>query len=173
MLFQAEGTVFLFNKPGRISKEISLDKITGIDCYYGNHINLKQFIVGIILTFLGIWIAVQAHKFYDTFGVILDYVDHSSGFSGATFLYLMLILAGVICVLTCYKYSFKMSVYASECSPSPIVLGQGATSPHGNAVLYSVVSAPTEDTNRMMNELGALVKDMQNMGDLAISKWKS
>ncbi len=156
MLFQAEGAGFLFGKPGRISKEISLDKITGLDCYYGINVSLKQLIAGIILTVLGIFSVVKVHGFY----------------SDSTLFYI-LFCVGIILMLTCHRRSFKMSVYASECSPSPIVLGEGAKSLHGNGVLYSVVSAPTEDTNRMMNELGALVKDIQTMGDLAISKWKS
>ena len=44
----------------------------------------------------------------------------------------------------------------SECSPSPINIGEGALSLQGNAVFYAIVSEPTSDTDRMMNEVGAL-----------------
>lgn len=38
---------------------------------------------------------------------------------------------------------------------------------------YAIVSEPTSDTDRMMNEVGALVHDLQTMGDMAVSKWKN
>lgn len=65
------------------------------------------------------------------------------------------------------------TIYASECSPSPINIGEGALSLQGNAVFYAIVSEPTSDTDRMMNEVGALVHDLQTMGDMAVSKWKN
>ena len=51
--------------------------------------------------------------------------------------------------------------------------GEGALSLQGNAVFYAIVSEPTSDTDRMMNEVGALVHDLQTMGDMAVSKWKN
>lgn len=50
MIFQAEGGTFFRS---RISKEISLDKVTGVDCYYGVNMKITQIIVGVILTILG------------------------------------------------------------------------------------------------------------------------
>lgn len=39
---------------------------------------------------------------------------------------------------------------------------------------FTLLSASrTSDTDRMMNEVGALVHDLQTMGDMAVSKWKN
>lgn len=38
----------------------------------------------------------------------------------------------------------------------------------GNGALKTLKSAPTQDTDRMINELGAVIHDLQTMGDAAI-----
>ena len=154
MIFQAEGGTFFRS---RISKEISLDKVTGVDCYYGVNMKITQIIVGIILTILG---------FY-AWGISSSYIG-----SGRFYSFLIMIL-GIVLIVSGIRKSFKLTIYASECSPSPINIGEGALSLQGNAVFYAIVSEPTSDTDRMMNEVGALVHDLQTMGDMAVSKWKN
>lgn len=154
MIFQAEGGTFFRS---RISKEISLDKVTGVDCYYGVNMKITQIIVGVILTILG---------FY-AWGISSSYIG-----SGRFYSFLIMIL-GIVLIVSGIRKSFKLTIYASECSPSPINIGEGALSLQGNAVFYAIVSEPTSDTDRMMNEVGALVHDLQTMGDMAVSKWKN
>ena len=151
MIFQAEGGSFI---KSRIAKEVSLDKVTGIDCYYGTNMKISQIIWGIVLLFLGIIL-----------GSIFR--GHGGGFWAVLFW-----VIGIILIVLGFRKSFKVTVYASECSPSPITVGLGAITLQGNAAFYATVSAPTKDTDRMMNELGALVHDMRTMGDMAIAKWK-
>ena len=43
----------------------------------------------------------------------------------------------------------------------------------GNGALYTLKSRPTVDTDRMIDELGALIQDLQTFGDQAITKWKN
>ena len=154
MIFQAEGGTFFRS---RISKEISLDKVTGVDCYYGVNMKITQIIVGVMLTILG---------FY-AWGIGSAYIG-----SGRFYAFLLMIL-GIVLVASGIRKSFKLTIYASECSPFPINIGEGALSLQGNAVFYAIISEPTRDTDRMMNEVGALVHDLQTMGDMAISKWKN
>lgn len=147
LLFQAEGGNILYS---RISKEIALDKVTGLDCYYGTNINFIFLILGIVL-------------FGGSFSIMKE-VDIFAG--------LLVLVLGAALVYFAFRKSFNVTVYASECAPTPIAVGEGAITLQGNAVFYAVVSKPTEDTNRMMTELGALVHDLQSMGDMAIDKWK-
>ena len=147
VLFQAEGGDFFRS---RISKEISLDKVTGVDCYYGTNINIMQIILGVCVFILGL--------------VILGIKP---------WLGIAMVVGGVALVFLAINTSFKLTIYASECSPSPITIGAGAISIQGNAAFYAIVSQPTRDTDRMMNEVGALVHDLQTMGDMAVSKWKN
>lgn len=118
---------------------------------------ITQIIVGVMLTILG---------FY-AWGIGSAYIG-----SGRFYAFLLMIL-GIVLVASGIRKSFKLTIYASECSPSPINIGEGALSLQGNAVFYAIISEPTRDTDRMMNEVGALVHDLQTMGDMAISKWKN
>lgn len=154
MIFQAEGGDFFRS---RISKEISLDKVTGIDCYYGMNIKASQIILGVLLIIIG---------FYG-----LGINQRLGG--GVGFYCFIIIIAAILLIISSFRKSFKLTVYASECNPSPITIGEGAISLQGNAAFYAIVSAPTSDTDRMINEVGALVHDLQTMGDMAVSKWKN
>lgn len=154
MTFQAEGGGFFRS---RISKEISLDKITGVDCYYGTNLKMAQIVFGVILLIYG-FIIMGINQRFD---------------AGMGFLSFLMIVLGIVLIIFSIKKSFKLTVYASECSPSPISIGEGAISIHGNTAFYAIVSEPTSDTDRMIDEIGALVHDLQTMGDMAISKWKN
>lgn len=154
MTFQAEGGGFFRS---RISKEISLDKITGVDCYYGTNLKMAQIVFGVILLI---------------YGFIIMGINQRFG-AGMGFLSFLMIVLGIVLIIFSIKKSFKLTVYASECSPSPISIGEGAISIHGNTAFYAIVSEPTSDTDRMIDEIGALVHDLQTMGDMAISKWKN
>lgn len=128
MIFQAEGGTFFRS---RISKEISLDKVTGVDCYYGVNMKITQIIVGVILTILG---------FY-AWGINSSYIG-----SGRFYSFLIMIL-GIVLIVSGIRKSFKLTIYASECSPSPINIGEGALSLQGNAVFYAIVSEPTTESS--------------------------
>ena len=65
-----------------------------------------------------------------------------------------------------------MEIHTGNFTASGISLGSSPTSSLGNTALYTLVGRPTKDTDQMMNELGAMVKDLQTMGDLAIKKWQ-
>ena len=37
--------------------------------------------------------------------------------------------------------------------------------------MFAIIGQPTSQTNQMMAELGALIIDLQTLGDLAYEKW--
>lgn len=42
----------------------------------------------------------------------------------------------------------------------------------GQGAMFAEIANPTDETEAMMNELGAIVLDLKTLGDHAISKWK-
>lgn len=49
-------------------------------------------------------------------------------------------ILGIVLIVSGIRKSFKLTIYASECSPSPINIGEGALSLQGNAV-FTLLSA--------------------------------
>ena len=73
---------------------------------------ITQIIVGVILTILG---------FY-AWGISSSYIG-----SGRFYSFLIMIL-GIVLIVSGIRKSFKLTIYASDCSPSPITIGEGALS---------------------------------------------
>lgn len=132
----------------RIAKEVVLDSVSGLDCSYGTNIHLRRLILGIIVVLLGL-----TGRFNSLFQIIV-------------------ILVGVYLVVTSFRKTFMLAIYSSKTSSSPISIGEGIRSLLGNEAVYTLVSEPTQDTDRMLNELGAMVQDLQTLGDYAVTKWK-
>ena len=145
ILFQAQAAT------SRIAKEVVLDSVSGLDCYYGLNINIGNIILGALLVI---------------FGLFALFINDSLAPVG-----LILIALGVVLIVSSIRKSFFLSIFSSKANGSPISLGAGARSLVGNGALYALVSEPTADTDRMLNELGALVQDLQTLGDHAIEKW--
>lgn len=132
----------------RIAKEVVLDSVSGLDCAYGTNINLRRLIIGIIIALLGL-----VGRWNSMFQVVI-------------------ILVGIYLIITSFRKTFMLSIYSSKTSSSPISIGEGIRSLLGNEAAYTLVSEPTPDTDRMLNELGAMVQDLQTLGDYAVTKWK-
>jgi len=156
----------------RVTKEVTLSKITGLDCFYGTNLSVPKLIAGILCAILALT-------------VLFSRVNSSASgflrmfFSSAMLIIVKLIVTAVLGYIAyrlikgCLKKCFKMRIFASECGESPISIGDGPAGVLGSKALFSVVASPTKETDLMLNELGALVHDLQSMGDLAVSKWRN
>lgn len=134
----------------RVVKEVVLDSVSGLDCYYGLNINVLGIVVGALLVILSLMMMAS---------------------DGSMMVTLLALVLGVLCIIGSIQKSFFLSIFSSKASGSPISIGAGARTLMGNGALYSLVSEPTHETDRMLNELGALVQDLQTLGDHAIEKW--
>ena len=67
---------------------------------------------------------------------------------------------------------FILSLYATGTDGMPIQIGTPPISSIGNGALYSLKAVKSAETDLMMKELGAMVEELQTMGDMAIEKWK-
>ena len=143
LIFHSEGS------SSRVVKEVPINAVGGLDCYTGLNLQMGLLVFGVLLVLSSLFL----------FSV--------NGFIGA-----MVFVAGVGAIIFSIRHSFFMCVYTQNTSSSSISLGSGMFSRGpGNGALYSLQSEPTQDTVRMMVELGAIVQDLQTMGDHAVEKW--
>ena len=135
----------------RIEKEVTLESISGIDTYYGMNVSITKLIFGIILSFFG-----------------LSTMDDN----GAKLIGLIFLMLGILLIYLAIKRTYILALYSSKASLSPINIGAGPASTLGNGAIMSLQANPTSETDAMMKEVGALILDVQTLGDYAIEKWK-
>lgn len=164
MIFHATGG------DSRINEEVSLDSISGIRGYYGSYIDLKRIIIGAIVILLGIIMAVSLGR---TLYYAAQYGGGGGG-AGVWLLFLLMAAIGGLLIYSAFGKIYGLIIYAKDVSPSPIRIGGGPKSVLGNSAIYGYSGDQRNSaTDQMLNELGALVQDLQSMGDLAIEKWQS
>ncbi|NLC96966.1 MAG: zinc ribbon domain-containing protein [Erysipelotrichaceae bacterium] len=136
-------------KKSTLNEEVQISSISGLVAYIGRNFNLFFLINGILLILLGFF--------------ILD----KNVFVG----FIFLIIAAFI-LYNVFKKTFFLCIYSSATTGMPINVGEGPSSSIvGNKALVSFTAEPTNETVRMISELGALVSDLQTLGDDAIEKW--
>lgn len=143
--------IFHASDPGEISRicfEVLLDSVSGISCLIGQNIKAGRLVFAILITLFSF-----------------------SLFKDSTFLGIILILLGFILAISACKATYSLKIYSSKANGSPINLGEGATSFVGNSSIYSISCKPTPETKVMIKELGAIIIDLQTLGDHAIEKW--
>lgn len=146
VLFQSNKTM------SRIDQEVTLDSVSALDCYCGWNVN-------VFWTIIGVWMVISA------LGELFMY----GGFMAGMLIFGLLL--GVLILFLAIRKTFILHIYSSKAIGIPISAGCGPKSLFGNGAIYSLKGRPTYDTDRMINELGALVHDLQTQGDAALSKW--
>jgi len=135
---------------GRVIDEIKIDTISAISSMYGTKFRIPLMIIGALCVIAGFSMIRFALLGFFAFLVI-----------------------GGLCLYFSYRKIFALQIFSSGASGSPIAIGEGmANNPFSSKGTSSIIAKPSVDTDRMMLELGALVSDLQTMGDLAIQKWK-
>lgn len=143
------------NRQSQLSTEIGIESVSGLDTMMGTNIKLPLLLIGIFIFDFGISLISFRSSFIDTSGL---------GF--------MLLIFGVVMVFLSIKRTFKMRIFSSKATGTPISIGLGAQSILGNSAITSQVGQPAEETQKMIYELGALISDLQLLGDQAITKWQ-
>ena len=144
----------------RINQEVTLSSVSGLTCHRGTNLIWNRIIIGVLLVLIGL---------YSFFSM----GDSYYGGSGIGMLGVMLLIFGAILIFLGFRPAYMVAIYAKDVSLSPIVVGEGPKTLMGNSALYAFYCKPTAETEVMISELGALIQDLQSMGDLAITKWKS
>ena len=81
----------------------------------------------------------------------------------------MYIIGGILifCLLGFGK-AFFLNIYSSQSAGTPISIGNADKANH---VLLSLCGQPTEETDGMMKELGALITDLKTDKEQAYEAW--
>ncbi|MED4139332.1 zinc ribbon domain-containing protein [Priestia megaterium] len=152
-------------------REVKIDQVSGIDSFYGRGWSIGKLVLAIILIVVFIFLSQMANSMY------------LSGLS--TFLLFGLLWPAFLIykMITNPGNQMALQIIASNQSPSAI----GVSVEQGTGVLGSLFSSlglggnhawmavaaagPGRHTETMVRELGALIQDIQVMGDHAIEKW--
>ena len=145
----------------RLTQEVGLPSVSGLRSYYGTNYNLRKMVIGIFLGIMGIIMMISSHSLfvYGGGGALIG--------TG-----LLMLLVGALLVFLGIERSFLIAVYAKDVTRSPIIVGQGPTSIAGNSALYAFNTTRNLETDAMLNEIGAMIQDLQTLGDYAIEKWQ-
>lgn len=146
---------YAFGESSKRFNELYIDKISGINSYYGMG-RVTQYLKNAIT-------GVLAAIFFKT--VLSDI---------SILMWGSLLVSGFYI----YKYFFDKSIIyyfdiLSEASNSSgISIGLFGGNITGQGAAISTKAIPTQQTHVMMKELGAMILDLKNLGDHAVEMWK-
>lgn len=121
----------------KITQETAIDKLSGLDSYYGMNIRIWRIILGIIVLIF-------------TFGGL--------GLLG--------ILIGVYLIYSGIQKCYFLRLYSSEQLSPGITIGSPPGSFLGNGAVFSMSCSPTMETNLMLSEIGSVIHSVQAKGSL-------
>lgn len=145
----------------RITQEASVKSVTGVSSYCGRVHSAGRVILAVVLCILSIW------SFNGASGYGYYYASYGNGWMVLFGLVLLAFAIAVFCMA--FQRRFVLTITSSDAAGSPVSLGAVG---RGGGPAVSVVCHTTSETDRMVSELGALIHDVQTMGDEAVVKWK-
>ena len=134
----------------RIVLSTPVNTVGSINFISGNHVQKIRFIIGCIFLLAGL--AAMSNK-NGGFMIILG---------------LILLAIGGFLMWSSIKKSMFLCISSENSTPS-MTIGKSNTVSSSS---YVIDGESDVDADVFMNEIGALVLDLQQMGDLAIQKWK-
>jgi hypothetical protein len=152
ILFQGEGSQF--GGSSMLISEVPIGDVAGVSTFIGKGLNIVKLIVAIILA------------------VIFLVMTKSIWFP---LVILLLIPAYMIYSALTGSRRLGLIIYAKGVQPSPIQLlaeTDFRAKLTGQYASLAMFAAPGVDAAKMATEVGALILDLQSMGDMAIEKWK-
>ena len=135
----------------RFTQETWIENVSGVHSFYGNNVELLHLLFGFFALFTGL-------SLLQAIPVVSFVLIAVGGF----------LLYSFVVLLKC----FRLTIFARNFVGSGISLGRTPASLIGNAALRLSFALPTADTEQMLDELGALIKDIQIMGESASEKGK-
>lgn len=143
---------YAFGESSKLFEEVYIDKISGINSYYG---------MGRVTRYLQI----------SGISIVLSLIFRQISESLST-------VSILVSLFFLCKYFFDKSIVyyfnvLSEASKSAgISIGLYGEQLTGQGAAISSKSIPTNQTHIMMKELGAMILDLKNLGDHAVDLWK-
>lgn len=144
-----------------IHNEVAIGDVSEIKIYKGTLFNLRLFIVGLVVLVLLVSLIKVVFQFAFNSGGLGNFIAIVGFALGAYWLYKNL-KKEAFSLLINTKGGDGNVVYLAGLSP----FGGGNT-----AASKALVAAPAKDSELMLREIGAVILDIQNMGEDAIKKW--
>jgi len=152
----------------RIVQEVELSGVSGINTFYGTKINWIWFIIGLVLGFSGLTAFGTAISITEKMNDLYPHYTASGGVSALGIVGMLICIGGwIIFGALGFGKAFFLNIYANQSSPA-IALGNRD---RANLVLLSLSGKPTDKTDIMMRELGALIIDLKTDKEEAYEAW--
>ncbi len=133
--------------------ESPIDKVGGMKIFYSTSLNFGLLGGGAILLILAV---VLFFTLYSTIKYVLP---------------IAFLLLGAVMIAMGIKKPYQLVIYSSGAGTEGITIGSVKNTNTPGPNLMSLQAEATRDTTRMVTELGALIQDVQQMGDGALEKW--
>lgn len=143
-----------------IHNEVSIADVSEIKIYKGASFNIIQFIIGILISIL-----------------LVGFIKTGLAYAGIDGLGTIIALAALVyAIYWLYKRARReaFSLLINTKGGQGNVVNLAGMSPFagGNtAASKALIAAPGKDSEIMLKEIGALVLDIQSLGDYGIEKW--
>lgn len=200
ILFRLSGRNWLGKE--QTSKEFEIDDIAGIDMSYSSKINLGSALINIILGIIPMFIGALIGSAVPLLGAILGLIlflffliflrGHHIfkfivfftcialmsgigivwGSVGGVIVSICLIITIVQLYLASLRPHFTFKVMTKSIAAAPISAGgMGIFSGLPSGIFGAIL--PGKDADRAMDELGAMISDIKEYGELGVNKWKA
>ena len=166
IIFRGEGGVIINNF---VMDEVNIDSVSGFSSFCGSRYIWWRIIAGILMVIYGLF------NIYGTsYNPFFGYSSSSFSFTALA----AIIIGGALCYFG-HRYIFSLIVFSSQANGGPINIGEGMSGSggfidilFGKTAIYSVIGRPTDETSKMVNEIGAIVRDIQTLDeDTVFKKW--
>lgn len=149
-----------------ICMEAPISSIGGITTFLGNNRNTGQAILGGVLIVLGL--AFMTSCMGSGAGGFVSMLSGIASLAG-----LVLVGLGILQIYLSRRKAYLLQISSNAVNGTAIMIGEGPQGNVGhNKSLYTLAAVPTKDTEIMISEIGALIHDIQMLGDGAIAIWK-
>jgi hypothetical protein len=119
-----------------------------------------------------------AEIFYSSAPIQIGEFGHGLLAASATIVFSVFVLLGIYLTIRCIrtiprKYSMSLAIISKGGSSTPIMIA--GANPSGmvfSAAAQALEAEPGADAEALTKELGALIHDIQTLGDLGIERWK-
>ena len=136
----------------RIVLSTPVDTVGSINFISGRSVRLLRALIGLIIAFAGM--GAMSSREMKFFGIIFG---------------LILLAIGLLVLWSSIRKSMFLSISSNNSMPS-MVIGKSNTVSSSS---YVIDGESDVQADAFMNEIGALVLDLQHMGDAAVKKWKA
>jgi hypothetical protein len=146
-----------------VMDEVKIDSVSGFSSFCGTRFIMPLLILGTIFLLYGLSGLSELRNRYG---------------GGPSTMTLFAIVAGVALLFFSHRAVFMLKVFSAQAHGGAIEIGEGLSSAGplsvltGSSAVYSLIGRPTDETRTMLNELGAIVRDLQTLDEETVfAKW--